>query len=92
MSLCTKLPIGVKGIAEIMEMEESEVRAWPFFDQMRETFKDYNFGMLTKDAVILKLLSISEKCAAKSCEGSEGGYYQYATGIDNAIAAIRICF
>lgn len=93
MRLKTKLPITVSGIADIMEMSTEEIRAWPLFGEVRELFKDYNFKVLSKDKLILKLLAVSEKCAIKSVDEHEkGGYYHYSTGIDNAIAAIKLCY
>lgn len=85
MQMKTKLPEGLTGIAEIMEMNKEEVQAWEFFKEVRQLFKDYNFKVLTKDSLIAKLYDISCKCANKQI-------YHYSTGIDNAVLAIKTCY
>ena len=80
-----KLPEGLTGIADIMEMQKEEIREWEFYKEVRDLFKDFNFKVLSKDNLINKLLLISEKCANKTI-------YHYSEGIDNAIATIKACY
>lgn len=77
-----KLPTGVKGIAQAMEMGQCELMHWGHYKEVRDIFIDFNFGVLTKDQLIQKMLRISEQCAIES-------QYHYSVGIDNAIAMIK---
>ena len=43
-TLSMKVPIGIKAMAEMMAMEEVEVRFFPKLDDLRSLLKDYNFG------------------------------------------------
>lgn len=85
MRMKTKLPEGLTGIAEMMEMDKAEVREWPFFKELRALFKDYNLRALQKDALISKLYDISLQCANKKI-------YHYSTGVENAISTIKTCY
>lgn len=85
MRMKTKLPEGLTGIAEMMEMEKEEIRAWEFYKEVRNLFKDYNFKVLDKEKLTSKMLAISEQCANKAI-------YHYCQGIDNAICAIKACY
>jgi len=92
MHLNFKLPISISGIAEIMEMNEEEIRNWPQFGEVRDFFKDYNFNVLGKEKLIKKLRAISEQCAIKNEEKQNGCFYQYIAGIENAITTIKLCY
>lgn len=85
MRLKTKLPISLQGIADLMEMNREEIRAWPHVREVRELFKDYNFGALPKENLISKLYNVSLKCANEKI-------YHYSTGIDNAVSAIKLFY
>lgn len=93
MQLNAKLPVTVSGVAELMQLSNDEIRAWPHFGEVAKIFEDYNYGMLRKEMVIARLLNVSAKCANESADETvKGGQYHYATGIDNAILAIKFCF
>lgn len=85
MRLKIKLPEGLTGIAQMMEMDKEEVRSWEFYNEVRDLFKDYNFRVLNKETLIAKLYDISVKCANKQI-------FHYSTGIDNIISAIRMLY
>ena len=54
MRMKTKLPEGLSGIAEIMEMDKEEIRVWEFYKEVRSLFKDYNFNVLNKEKLTSK--------------------------------------
>lgn len=80
-----KLPEGSNGIANLMGMQKEEVRAWPYYTEVRSMFKDYNLKVLSKEQLVEKLIGVSVKCA-------EDGIHYFSTGVDKAIGTIRICY
>ena len=56
-----RVPESITGIAGMMEMDESEVRAWPYFEDVRAAIKDYNLGCLTKQRLFSRLNDIAIK-------------------------------
>ena len=78
----TRLPEGITGIANLMGMSREEVRAWPYYTEVRGLFKDYNLRALKRENLIEKLYDVSLRCA-------NSGIYHYSTGIEKAIASIR---
>lgn len=75
-----KLPIGINEISKMMGVSNEELRVFPHFKTVRESFKDYNFGVLSKKALIDKLLDIKTK----------DDYY--LDSINNAISVIEACY
>lgn len=85
MHLKHTVPVGITGMAKLMNMHEAEVREWPYVEDMRAVFKDYNLGVLDKRELVARLNDISVKCA-------EAQIYHYSTGIDNAIKSINLSY
>ncbi|MBR6689051.1 MAG: hypothetical protein IKL68_03460 [Clostridia bacterium] len=81
-TLSIKVPVGIKAMAEMMAMEEVEVRFFPKLDDLRAILKDYNFNMLTKKALLEKLESLKAECL-------EENFDTYAEGIGELIKAIQ---
>lgn len=81
----TKLPEGLTGIANLMGMTKDEVRAWPYFANVRALFNDYNLGVLSKECLVDGLIDVSVKCA-------EDGIHYFSTGVDKAVNTIRVCY
>lgn len=77
-----KVPVGIKSLAEMMVMEEVEVRFFPKIEDVRALLKDYNFGTLKKKDLLERLEAMKTKCAAEN-------YDQYAEGIGELIKAIQ---
>jgi predicted transcriptional regulator len=77
-----KVPVGIKSLAEMMGMEEVEVRFFPKVEKVRTLLKDYNFGTLKKKDLIERLESLKDRC-------KEEGIDQYVAGIDGLIKAIQ---
>ena len=77
-----KVPVGIKSLAQMMVMEEVEVRFFPKIDDLRAILKDYNFNTLTKKALIEKLEALKAECL-------EENFDQYADGIGELIKAIQ---
>ena len=78
-----KLPVGIKGISRMMKMMPEEVRMCPFFEEVRSIFRDYNYGVLSKDKLIEKLSNIDE---------GDGRFDIFNKGIENAINMIQVCY
>ncbi|MBR6613855.1 MAG: hypothetical protein IKK84_03715 [Clostridia bacterium] len=81
-TLSMKVPVGIKAMAEMMAMEEVEVRFFPKLDDLRSLLKDYNFGTLTKRALVEKLEALKAECL-------EENFDTYADGIGELIKAIQ---
>ncbi len=77
-----KVPVGIKSLAEMMEMEEVEVRFFPQIEKVRALLKDYNFGTLKKKELIERLEALKARCLEEKID-------QYATGIGGLIKAIQ---
>ncbi len=77
-----KVPVGIKSLAEMMAMEEVEVRFFPKIEDVRALLKDYNFGTLKKKALIEKLETLKSECL-------EENFDQYAEGVGELIKAIQ---
>ena len=58
-----KLPEGIEGIASLLQLDVSELRAWPFFEHLRNAIKDYNLSSRadSKDNFLLEIARIKEK-------------------------------
>lgn len=81
----SRIPVGVTAVSELMEMKPSEIRFWDKFPEVRDLLKDYNYGVLQKDNLILKLYEISARCANDKT-------YHYSTGIDNLVQSIKFSY
>lgn len=77
-----KVPVGIKSLAEMMAMEEVEVRFFPKIEDVRALLKDYNFGTLKKKDLIEKLEALKSECL-------EENFDQYAEGVGELIKAIQ---
>lgn len=77
-----KIPVGIKSLAEMMEMEEVEVRFFPKVEKVRALLKDYNFGTLKKKDLIERLEALKDRCKEEKID-------QYVAGIDGLIKAIQ---
>ena len=77
-----KIPVGIKSLAEMMVMEEVEVRFFPKIEDVRALLKDYNFGTLKKKELLEKLEAMKATCV-------EENIGQYAEGIGELIKAIQ---
>lgn len=75
-----KLPIGISEISKMMGVSKEELRVFPHFATVRESFKDYNFGVLSKKALINKLSTIKPS----------DDYY--LNSINNVISVIEACY
>lgn len=80
-----KVPVGLTSIARLMGMEKEEILAWPYFEEMRDSMKDYNLKAITKEQLIGCLEGISIKCANDQI-------YHYSTGIDKAISTLKTVY
>lgn len=85
MQMKTRIPEGLTQISEMMGMLKEEVRAWPYYKQMRSLIKDYNLGAISKDFLVEQLYKISLQCA-------DDAIYHYSTGVEKAIAIIKACY
>lgn len=77
-----KIPVGIKSLAEMMVMEEVEVRFFPKIEDVRALLKDYNFGTLKKKVLLEKLEIMKAECL-------EENFDTYADGIGELIKAIQ---
>lgn len=57
-----KIPLGIKSLAKMMALTESEVRFFPKLNEMREIIKNYNYNVLSKEELINKLESMKSDC------------------------------
>ena len=80
-----KLPEGLNKISTLLGLSTDEVRAWEYFKEIQNSFKDYNFGVLKKEELIDKLMDISYQCADKKI-------FYFCTAIDKAVAQIKLCY
>jgi len=78
----SRIPFGIKSLAEMMSMAESEVRFFPRLDDLREHLKNYNYGMYTKTVLVSNLEILKERCKQEKLE-------EYVEGIDNIIKAVQ---
>lgn len=85
MQMNTKLPEGLTNISKMMGMQKEEVRAWPYYNQLTNLFKDYNLGAITKTRLIDKLMDISAKCI-------EDDICYFSLGIEQAVNCIKFCY
>ena len=83
MQITEKLPVGIKGISKMMKMMPEEVRLCPYFEKIRNSFKDFNYGVLSKDKLIENLSVMDD---------SDGKYSIFNEGIANAIDIIKACY
>ncbi len=81
-TLSIKIPVGIKSLAEMMAMEEVEVRFFPKIEDLRAILKDYNFNMLTKKVLIEKLEALKAECL-------EENFDTYADGIGELVKAVQ---
>lgn len=77
-----KIPFGVKSLAEMMAMSESEVRFFPKLEDLKEHIKNYNYCMYSKPVLMDNLLLLKERC-------KEAGLDTYLPGIDNLMKAVQ---
>lgn len=77
-----RVPVGIKDLANMMLMQDVEVRFFPKLDDLRGILKDYNFGKLTRTEVEQKLEKLKEECL-------EENFDTYAEGIGELIKAVR---
>lgn len=77
-----KIPVGIKSLAEMMEMEEVEVRFFPKIEDVRALLKDYNYGTLKKKELVEKLEALKNECMEENFE-------QYAEGVGELSKAIQ---
>ena len=77
-----KVPVGIKSLAQMMAMEEVEVRFFPKTEDVRALLKDYNFGMLSKPKLLEKLDALRDECL-------EGNFDTYAEGIASLKSSIQ---
>ena len=82
MPITTKLPESRTAIAKMMGVTKEEAMAWPYFEDVRNAFKDFNLGVLHKEGIICKLNTIMAKC----------NYEHYRNGIGNIISTIKRCY
>lgn len=85
MRINTKLPQGLTGISKLMGMQNEEVRACPYYKELVNLFKDYNYGVLHKESLIQRLKDISNKC-------NKEGIEYFAEGVNNASTAIAVLY
>ena len=81
----TRLPEGLSGIAKLMELDKAELRAWPYYKEVVNLFKDYNFGVLKKEKLIEKLSEISAKSR------NDGGCY-FAMAVETLEGKVKVCY
>ncbi len=80
-----RVPVSITGIAGMMEMDASEIRVWPHFDEVRTAIKDYNIGYITKQQLASRLNDIAVKNSADE-------FAHYAVGIENLQTSIRLSY
>lgn len=76
-----RIPVGIKSLAEMMSMTESEVMFFPKLGDLKEHINNYNYGMYTKNVLIDNLSILKERCKVATLEA-------YITGVDNLIKSI----
>ena len=81
-TLSIKIPVGIKSLANMMAMEEVEVRFFPKIEGLRAVLKDYNFNMLTKQKLVEKLEAMKAECLEENLDN-------YAEGIGGLVRAIQ---
>ena len=81
-TLSMKVPVGIKSLAQMMAMEEVEVRFFPKIEGLRAVLKDYNFNMLTKQKLVEKLEAMKAECLEENLDN-------YAEGIGGLVRAIQ---
>lgn len=81
-TLSMKIPVGVKSLAQMMAMDEVEVRFFPKIEKLRALLKDYNFNVLTKQKLLERLEAMKAECQNES-------YDNYAEGIGGLVRAIQ---
>ena len=84
-SIKTKLPQGLTGISNLMELDKSEVRAWPYYKEVATLFKDYNFGVLKKEKLLEELSQISLKCR------NDDTWY-FAMALERLTKKVKLCY
>lgn len=77
-----KIPVGIKPMAQMMAMEETEVRFFPKIEDLRGLLKDYNYGMLTRQQLVAKLEAMQSECSAN-------GMTAYAGGIEKLVKSVQ---
>jgi len=77
-----RIPIGIKKLAEMMAMTESEVRFFPKLDDLREHLKNYNYGMYTKNVLVDNLKILQQRCVESKLDA-------YVEGVNNLISAVQ---
>lgn len=83
-----RVPESVTGIAKKMEMDASEIRSWPYLEEVRTAIKDYNIGYITKQQLLSRLNDIAVKNA-----DPEKKLQHYAIAItENLMASIKISY
>ena len=78
----TKIPVGIKSLAKMMAMAESELRFFPKKDELKEILEDYNFNRCTKNKLIERLGAFKAECISADL-------HAYATGVDGIISAVQ---
>ena len=81
-TLSTKIPVGVKSLAQMMAMDEVEVSFFPKIEGLRSVIKDYNFNMLTKQKLVEKLEAMKAECLEEKLDN-------YAEGIGGLVKAVQ---